>query len=95
MTKSLTKRTHKWIAVCLTMFVIVWMVSGAVTSVLSCSSTWVIMGQDTCTEAFANYIGSTNIVLELLLALFYAAWNMYPPSKHQDLVLFTTLIRFR
>jgi hypothetical protein len=77
------------------MFVIVWMVSGAVTSVLSCSSTWVIMGQDTCTEAFANYIGSTNIVLELLLALFYAAWNMYPPSKHQDLVLFTTLIRFR
>jgi hypothetical protein len=77
------------------MFVVVWMVSGAVTSVLSCSSTWVIMEHDNCTEAFTNYIGSTNIVLELLLALFYAAWNMYPPSKHQDLVLFTTLVRFR
>ena len=70
MAKYLTKKTLKWTAIGLTMLVIAWMVSGAITSVLNCGSTntWAAVGNDTCTKVSTNYIGSTSIVLELIVA---------------------------
>jgi hypothetical protein len=97
MVKALQGRMHRWTAISLTMLVVVWMISGAITSVLNCGSQmpWSSMGNDTCTRAFTNYLGFTNIILELLLILFFAAWNIRLSARHRALVLFATITRFR